>query len=760
MKNFRSVAFALLLLVTAGTFLGCSRDPNVRKQKYLESGNRYFEKHQYREAAIQYSNAAVIDPRFTEAHYRLAQAYLKLKAFGNAYSELRRTVELDPGKLQARLDLGNLALAARNLSEAEEQSQSVLDKSPTNVDARLLLANVRASQGKTDEAISEIGKAIAQSPNRGDLYGALAAYQEQSGNKAEVEKSLRKAIDVDPKETNARIRLAGLLLQRDHDVAQAEQLIRQAISIAPDDPQTHLSLILMYLGNGMQPQAEEAAKDAKAKLAENPDGYTMLAEYYVLTHQYPKAVDEYGNLAKQYPQDQRVENNYIQGLIDLNQLDTAEQLNQKRLKRSNNKSTDALTAQAQILIARGKTAEAEQPLQAALKGDPANAIAHFAMGSVRQSAGDTAQAEKEWREAARLSPSLLRAQLMLAQLALANHELDLLRDAAEQIIKFDPTSPDGYRLLGIEQINQKQYAQADASLKKALDLSPNDTTTLLAIAELRKQQHRTAEAETILNGLLAKDDNSAATLQSLSSLYVDQKQPGKAIALLQKRTEQFPNDGTAYALLGKLQFSTNDLKGAEASLQKATQLKPHDIDAFFMLGRVQATLGEKDQALKTSENWVKNNPNDVRAYVMLAAELDQRGDWQTAQDLYKKALQLKPDYPFAANNLADLMLRHGGNVDVALSLAQTARRGMLNSPDSADTLGWAYYNKGVYGSAKDLLEEAAKADPNNATFQLHLGLLYQKMNDKDKAKQHLNRALQLSAKSADTTEIRKALNEI
>ena len=33
-----------------------------------------------------------------------------------------------------------------------------------------------------------------------------------------------------------------------------------------------------------------------------------------------------------------------------------------------------------------------------------------------------------------------------------------------------------------------------------------------------------------------------------------------------------------------------------------------------------------------------------------------------------KALEVDPQYPLAANDLAHLMLEHGGSVDVALSL--------------------------------------------------------------------------------------------
>ena len=49
--------FALLTLcILFIASLACSRDPNVRKQKYFESGNRYFEKGQYDEAAVQFLN--------------------------------------------------------------------------------------------------------------------------------------------------------------------------------------------------------------------------------------------------------------------------------------------------------------------------------------------------------------------------------------------------------------------------------------------------------------------------------------------------------------------------------------------------------------------------------------------------------------------------------------------------------------------------------------------------------------------------------
>lgn len=73
MRAPRWLVLAVLVGLTAGLLAGCSRDPNVRKQKYFESGTRYFEAGKYREAAIQYLNAVQVDPAYAEAHYQLAQ---------------------------------------------------------------------------------------------------------------------------------------------------------------------------------------------------------------------------------------------------------------------------------------------------------------------------------------------------------------------------------------------------------------------------------------------------------------------------------------------------------------------------------------------------------------------------------------------------------------------------------------------------------------------------------------------------------------
>src|SRR5258707_14982139 len=103
MRSIRLVAFILAVLVG---FASCSRDPNVVKKRYLESGNKYFANGRYKEASIQYRNALKRDQRYGPAHYKLALTNLKVNDIGGAVNELRKSIELLPKESADRWDAG------------------------------------------------------------------------------------------------------------------------------------------------------------------------------------------------------------------------------------------------------------------------------------------------------------------------------------------------------------------------------------------------------------------------------------------------------------------------------------------------------------------------------------------------------------------------------------------------------------------------------------------------------------------------------
>ena len=93
-------------------------------------------------------------------------------------------------------------------------------------------------------------------------------------------------------------------------------------------------------------------------------------------------------------------------------------------------------------------------------------------------------------------------------------------------------------------------------------------------------------------------------------------------------------------------------------------------------------------------------------------------------------------------------------------MAQTARRGLPNSPNTADTLGWAYYQNGAYSVAAPILEEAVKKNPENLAYRYHLGVTYQKLNDRAHARAQFEKIIAMNPTSPVAEDARRALAQI
>jgi tetratricopeptide (TPR) repeat protein len=294
-------------------------------------------------------------------------------------------------------------------------------------------------------------------------------------------------------------------------------------------------------------------------------------------------------------------------------------------------------------------------------------------------------------------------------------------------------------------------------LKKSAGDSPDNikatSTALLELSRIRMSQGHVPEGKAMLEKAVEKDPNAVQALAILMYFDVQAKQPAKAVARAQAAIQRSPTNGILYDELGEVQWSMGDFKAALESSTKAMQLSPNYPDAVKTYTKAEIALGNIDPAISTWQQWIGAHPADSNGFATLGtleeAKSETKGDPADnakAMDYYKKALQIDSNNPIAANNLAYMMVDAGQNMDVALTLAQTARRGMPDSPQTADTLAWIYCNKGDYNSARDLLEQALKAYPNDASMQFHLGMTYSKMNDKANALVHLKKSLAIAPK--------------
>ncbi len=739
--NRTRVAIGTILLSTV--FAGCKHDPNVQKQKYLESGKRYENEGKNREAVIQFSNALKVDHNFAAAHYELAKTYIQLGSMVAGYQELQRTVSLSPSNLQARLDLGNMLLAGGIPDRATEQANAVLAAQPNSADAYALLAHIAQRHGDASQALTLIQHAIALDPNRSAFHTSLGLLQASGpGGEKTGEGELRKAIALNPKDPSARLALAGMLA-KGGDLPGATQQAQAAVQDAPQNLQARAVLASLYLQANDQAKAEQTLIQATADMPDKDQPANLLLSFYGRSKQMGRAEATFADLRGSHSKSVPIATEYARVLIVEDKYDQAAAV-LKDLNKTNANNPEIERLNADLLLHQGKANDALALLQKAVNNAPDDARLRLLLAQTAANLGKNGVAETSLQEAARLDPRSLDAARGLATLANNRGDLTQLSQIAEKIIAAHPESAEGYLWRGTVEAKQKQTMQAQKDFETALAKDPNNEAANLDLGELRLQEKQLPEARAKLEEVLARDPNQVTALNLLVAADLQEKQPDKALERIQAQIAKSPNNVALYTDLSALQLQMRNFPAAQASAQHALGLNGSYEPAVQVYSQAEVATGNIEAAITVWQQWLKGHPDDPRATMLLGSLEEQKGDTTKAMDEYKRALQLDSSQAAAANNLAYLMVENGENSDVALSYAETARRILPNSPSTADTLAWVYYHKGTYSLARDLLEDASKAEPNNAAIHFHLGMTYSKLGNKPEALVQLKKAADLA----------------
>ena len=97
----------LLPVLLVGAFsVSCARDPEVAKREYMQSGDRFRHEKKVKEAIVQYRNALKQDPRFGEARFKLAEAYVDDGDWRRAGREYIRAADLLPKDVDGAVEGG------------------------------------------------------------------------------------------------------------------------------------------------------------------------------------------------------------------------------------------------------------------------------------------------------------------------------------------------------------------------------------------------------------------------------------------------------------------------------------------------------------------------------------------------------------------------------------------------------------------------------------------------------------------------------
>jgi tetratricopeptide (TPR) repeat protein len=177
-----------------------------------------------------------------------------------------------------------------------------------------------------------------------------------------------------------------------------------------------------------------------------------------------------------------------------------------------------------------------------------------------------------------------------------------------------------------------------------------------------------------------------------------------------------------------------------------------------MLGQIYMSQKKLDQARAEFEALATRQAKPVGPLTMVAMIHQAQGNSSAAKKRYEEVLALDDRATVAANNLAWMHAEEGGDLELALKLAQTATSSAPDVPEVMDTLGWVYYKKGQAQLAIPVFERCVEKAPTSALYRYHLGLALLKIGDTAKGRAALQRALELNPDQTTSNEIRRLLS--
>src|SRR5215468_9460879 len=306
--------WAMLLAVGLLAVASCSRSPEAQKARYLERGDKYAAREQYREAILEYRNVLRLEPANVRATRQLGLMYNQLGDFAQAFRFLLKTQELTPDDTDVRLKLGGIYLLGGKFDEARQEAAAVLSKEPNNVDALALLADTSITPEQVEATIKRVEEALATVGDRAKPHLALGTLYLRKQDPDRAERAFQEAVAREPKSVEAHSLLGSLyLVQRDS--AQAEREFKTAADLAPIGSPARLRLVDFYLSAQKPDAAKQILTEMTQKAPDFLPAWRRLAQIELQERNYAGSLKTLQALLKKSPSD--LEGQFLRGRVHL-----------------------------------------------------------------------------------------------------------------------------------------------------------------------------------------------------------------------------------------------------------------------------------------------------------------------------------------------------------------------------------------------------------------------------------------------------------
>jgi tetratricopeptide (TPR) repeat protein len=223
------------------------------------------------------------------------------------------------------------------------------------------------------------------------------------------------------------------------------------------------------------------------------------------------------------------------------------------------------------------------------------------------------------------------------------------------------------------------------------------------------------------------------------------------------KDESFTNNAISYA--HALADAGKAKEGAEV-LNKLLQSQQENIDIYFHLSQIYLQgkrFEDAEKVLLRAENR-KPDTNDFARLKFLRAEVyEKQKDFDRAESICREILRANPNNATALNYIGYMLADRGVRLDEALKYVQEALVIEPNNGAYLDSLGWAFFKMNDMTNAEKNLLKADTLTKNDPVINEHLGDLYSKLGNLQKAQEFYSRSIKIGTEQEEVKKVQRKL---
>lgn len=377
----------------------------------------------------------------------------------------------------------------------------------------------------------------------------------------------------------------------------------------------------------------------------------------------------------------------------------------------------------------------------------------------------------------------------------------------EKSLKIDQTYAQAALAVGALYEEKENFLAALGVYKKfvADENNSQNTQVLSRLVSIMFSLEQNAEVIPYAETLSSLDGTDLNLKVRLGLLYSDVERFDEAAKLFKDVLEVVPESDKVLYYLGALNQQVDKGLDAISYFKRIKSDSPLFGDAGLQVGQIMAAAAREDfvqhkyEHIAEFKNFidgrVKENPEmsmelrmlqasfyedtfqykdaintlagmkDHKAFTeshsyYLASIMEKNGDYLESRKLVQAIVDKDPNNAHALNFLGYSFLERNERMDMAYEYISKAVKLKPEDGYIRDSLAWYFYQTGKFQEALNESKKASELVKNDPTITKHLGMIYQRLQNYDKAKQYLTEALKHSQVKAERDDVLRLLDDV